>query len=90
MKCSNLNVIGLPIKVFVERQGIDVVLWPLRIVMLSVMVSQDRLISSISSVCAKDPLCWLPRVPGPGRPTYSPYSRAIPNSAALARCPQAV
>ncbi len=74
MKRSNLNVVGPPIKVIVERRVLDVVLWPLRIVMLSVMLPQDRSISSISSVCAKDPLYWLPRMPGPGRPTYSPYS----------------
>lgn len=90
MKRSNLNVVGPPIKVFVERRVLDVVLWPPRIVMLSVMLPQDRLISTISSVCAKDPLYWLPRMPGPGRPTYSPYSVAIPNRAAPACCPQAV
>lgn len=90
MKLSNLNVVGPPIKVFVERRVLDVVLWPLRIVMLSVMLPQDRLISSISSVCANDPLYWLPRMPGPGRPTYSPYSLAILNRATLACCPRAV
>lgn len=86
MKRSNLNVVSPPIKVFVERRVLDVVLWPLRIVMLSVMLPQDILISSISSVCAKDPLYWLPRMPGPGRPTYSPYSLAISNRAAPACC----
>lgn len=79
MECSNLNVISQLIKVCVERHRLDVVSWPLR--------RQDRLISSISSVCGYDHVRWLPRVPGPGRPTYSSCSWAIPNRAAVPWCP---